>query len=272
MKRETKGTELKKSLEEEKSLEERKVHEHLVAEMSQKQDQGFKQAQESESNELQFEPQNLVWDKGEFENHRKKAEMQLQELQVKYAKSERQRIKLSETVAKVQLELDNMNGHLSEAKKKSVKAKDCSVPESQLQDVQCSDCCGIMGFLQECCRKKAEMQLQELQLKYAESERQRIELAETVAKVQLDNMKGHLNEAEKKLVKASKDCSVLESQLQDEVLQEETRQKLSLTTRLRQLEDEQNSLKEQLEIEKEAKGNLEKQLFTMQAQFCSRDQ
>lgn len=51
-----------------------------------------------------------------------------------------------------------------------------------------------------------------------------------------------------------------------EVLQEETRQKLALNTRLRQLEDDQNSLKEQLEEEEEAKRNLEKQLNTMQAQ------
>lgn len=51
-----------------------------------------------------------------------------------------------------------------------------------------------------------------------------------------------------------------------EVLQEETRQKLALNTRLRQLEDDQNSLKEQLEEEEEAKRNLEKQLSTMQAQ------
>lgn len=51
-----------------------------------------------------------------------------------------------------------------------------------------------------------------------------------------------------------------------EVLQEETRQKLALNTRLRQLEDDQNSLKEQLEEEEEAKRNLEKQLNTAQAQ------
>lgn len=51
-----------------------------------------------------------------------------------------------------------------------------------------------------------------------------------------------------------------------ELLQEETRQKLSLNTRLRQLEDEQNNLKEQLEEEEEAKRNVEKQLQAAQAQ------
>lgn len=54
--------------------------------------------------------------------------------------------------------------------------------------------------------------------------------------------------------------------LQQELLQEETRQKLSLNTRLRQLEDEQNNLKEQLEEEEEAKRNVEKQLQLAQAQ------
>lgn len=51
-----------------------------------------------------------------------------------------------------------------------------------------------------------------------------------------------------------------------ELLQEETRQKLALNTRLRQLEDEQHSLREQLDEEEAAKKNLEKQMSTMQAQ------
>lgn len=51
-----------------------------------------------------------------------------------------------------------------------------------------------------------------------------------------------------------------------ELLQEETRQKLSQSSRLRQLEDEQNSLKEQLEEEEEARKNAEKQFQVAQAQ------
>lgn len=54
--------------------------------------------------------------------------------------------------------------------------------------------------------------------------------------------------------------------LQQELLQEETRQKLSQSTKLRQLEEEQNNLKEQLEEEEEAKKNVEKQLQMVQAQ------
>ena len=50
---------------------------------------------------------------------------------------------------------------------------------------------------------------------------------------------------------------------------EETRQKLSMNTKLRQLEDEQNGLREQLEEEEEAKKNVEKQLLMVQAQVRS---
>lgn len=59
---------------------------------------------------------------------------------------------------------------------------------------------------------------------------------------------------------------------QQELLQEETRQKLSQVTKLRQLEDEQNSLREQLEEEEEAKKNVEKQLQMAQAQVVKRPQ
>lgn len=41
---------------------------------------------------------------------------------------------------------------------------------------------------------------------------------------------------------------------------------MSLSTRLRQLEDEQNNLKEMLEEEEESKKNAEKQVSTLQAQ------
>lgn len=51
-----------------------------------------------------------------------------------------------------------------------------------------------------------------------------------------------------------------------ELLQEETRQKLSLSTRLRQMEDEQNNLREMLEEEEESKKNVEKQVTSLQTQ------
>uniref|UniRef100_A0AAR2JG96 Myosin-9 n=1 Tax=Pygocentrus nattereri TaxID=42514 RepID=A0AAR2JG96_PYGNA len=99
-------------------------------------------------------------------------------------------------------------------------------------------------------RKKAEAQVQELQVKHAESEKQRAELAEKVTKLQvlIIILSGLISSGE-------------------ELLQEETRQKLSFGTRLRQLEDEQNGLKEQLEEEEEARRNVEKQLQAAQAQL-----
>uniref|UniRef100_A0A8U7MVJ6 Myosin-9 n=1 Tax=Corvus moneduloides TaxID=1196302 RepID=A0A8U7MVJ6_CORMO len=78
-------------------------------------------------------------------------------------------------------------------------------------------------------RKKVDAQLQELQVKFTEGERVKTELAERVNKLQ-------------------------------ELLQEETRLKLSLSTKLKQMEDEKNAFKEQLEEEEEAKRNLEKQI------------
>lgn len=53
---------------------------------------------------------------------------------------------------------------------------------------------------------------------------------------------------------------------EQELLQEETRQKLNLSSRVRQLEEEKSSLQEQQEEEEEARRNLEKQLATVQAQ------
>lgn len=51
-----------------------------------------------------------------------------------------------------------------------------------------------------------------------------------------------------------------------EQLQDETRQKLALSTRLRQLESERESLQEQLDEEEETKKNLEKQLAVINTQ------
>ena len=64
---------------------------------------------------------------------------------------------------------------------------------------------------------------------------------------------------------SSHDSSFLFSELQ-ELLQEETRQKLSLSTQLRQMESEQNSLRDMLEEEEDSKKNVEKQVSTLQAQ------
>lgn len=56
---------------------------------------------------------------------------------------------------------------------------------------------------------------------------------------------------------------------QQELLQEETRQKLNLSSRIRQLEEEKNNLQEQQEEEEEARKNLEKQVIALQSQVRS---
>lgn len=53
---------------------------------------------------------------------------------------------------------------------------------------------------------------------------------------------------------------------QQELLTEETRQKLQLSTKLRQAEDDKNSLQEQLEEEMEAKRNVERHVSTLNIQ------
>lgn len=62
-----------------------------------------KQALESEKNELTIELQTLMQGKTDSEHRRKKAEGMAQELQAKYSEAERQRVELSEKLAKVQV-------------------------------------------------------------------------------------------------------------------------------------------------------------------------
>lgn len=58
--------------------------------------------------------------------------------------------------------------------------------------------------------------------------------------------------------------------LQQELLAEETRQKLQVSTKLRQAEDDKNSLQEQLEEEMEAKRNVERHVSTLNIQVSIR--
>lgn len=64
-----------------------------------------KQALDSERNELVIEVQTLVQAKGDSEHRRKKAESQVQELQLKYTECDRQRVELAEKLTKMQVNL-----------------------------------------------------------------------------------------------------------------------------------------------------------------------
>lgn len=57
--------------------------------------------------------------------------------------------------------------------------------------------------------------------------------------------------------------------LRQELLSEETRQKLNLSGRLRQMEEDRNSLMEQLEEETEAKRAVERQVSNLNMQVSN---
>uniref|UniRef100_A0A8C9VHW4 Myosin heavy chain 10 n=1 Tax=Scleropages formosus TaxID=113540 RepID=A0A8C9VHW4_SCLFO len=105
-------------------------------------------------------------------------------------------------------------------------------------------------------RKKLEGQLQELMARATEGERTKAELVDRTHKLQVSLS-----------VTAISQLSYHFKFIYLELLQEETRQKLNLSSRIRQLEEEKNTLQEQQEEEEEARKNLEKQLSTSQAQL-----
>ncbi|KAH8257644.1 hypothetical protein KR038_004247, partial [Drosophila bunnanda] len=120
-------------------------------------------------------------------------------------------------------------------------------------------------------RKQAESQIAELQVKLAEIERARSELQEKCTKLQqeAENITNQLEEAELKASAAVKSASNMESQLTEaqQLLEEETRQKLGLSSKLRQIESEKEALQEQLEEDEEAKRNFERKLAEVTAQM-----
>jgi myosin protein heavy chain len=76
-------------------------------------------------------------------------------------------------------------------------------------------------------------------------------------------------DAESKLTIAIKSQTTIEQQLIEvqALLEEETRQKLALSSRLRQADSERESLQNQLEDEEESKRQLEKQISSLNIQL-----
>ncbi|XP_042596673.1 myosin-10-like isoform X7 [Cyprinus carpio] len=113
-------------------------------------------------------------------------------------------------------------------------------------------------------RKRAEGQLQELNARLSQAERERGEREERLSKLQLEleSLSSSLSSSESKSHRLSKEVSSLESQLHDvqELLQEETRQKLALGSRVRALEEEKTGLMERLEEEEEKTRELTRQI------------
>ncbi|XP_059476766.1 myosin heavy chain, non-muscle isoform X1 [Neocloeon triangulifer] len=121
-------------------------------------------------------------------------------------------------------------------------------------------------------RKQAEAQLAELAAKLTDSDRVRQELAErtTKAATEAESVAQQLKEAELRASASVKAAAAMEGQLSEAqaLLEEETKAKLALSSKLRQLEADKEALQEQIEEEEQAKRNLEKQAATalLQAQ------
>ncbi|XP_043216625.1 myosin heavy chain, non-muscle-like isoform X2 [Amphibalanus amphitrite] len=121
-------------------------------------------------------------------------------------------------------------------------------------------------------RKQQESQLSELTVKLQESDRTRQELQEKVARSQneVESLSTQLEQIETKATQSAKSSTTLEANLAEAqaLLEEETRQKLALNSRLRTAEEQRGQLQDQLEEEEEAKQQLEKQLGQAQTQLA----
>ncbi|XP_050425720.1 myosin heavy chain, non-muscle-like isoform X2 [Adelges cooleyi] len=120
-------------------------------------------------------------------------------------------------------------------------------------------------------RKIAETQLSETLSKLAESERLKNELLDRLSKIsnESESITNQLEAAELKASAAEKAAGTMETQLQETqaLLEEETKLKLSLNSKLKQIESEKESLHEQLEEEEESKKNMEKQIAALNLQI-----
>lgn len=98
----------------------------------------------------------------------------------------------------------------------------------------------------------------------AELERLRSEMSEKIVKLQQesDSVTQQLEESEMKASAAIKSAGTMETHLSEaqQLMEEETRQKLALSSKLRQLESEKEALQEQFEEDEELKKNYEKKL------------
>uniref|UniRef100_A0A4W4H0V1 Myosin, heavy chain 14, non-muscle n=1 Tax=Electrophorus electricus TaxID=8005 RepID=A0A4W4H0V1_ELEEL len=121
-------------------------------------------------------------------------------------------------------------------------------------------------------RKRAEGQLQELNARLAQADREREEREDRLHKLQMEieSLSSSLASSDSKSLRLSKEVSSLESQLHDaqELLQDETRQKLALGSRVRALEEEKAALVERVEEEEQKSRELTRQIQTYTQQLA----
>lgn len=121
-------------------------------------------------------------------------------------------------------------------------------------------------------RKQLEMVVQDLNSKFIESENQKTELLERLGRIQSEYelASQQIEDLDQRASISTKSAATFEAQLAEvqEVLAEETRQKLALSSRLRQLESEKENLNDQFDEAGEVRQNLEKQLAIAQQQLA----
>ncbi|XP_071326952.1 myosin-10 isoform X6 [Trachinotus anak] len=177
------------------------------------------------------------------------------------------RIKHSAAIDSLQEQLDNSKrARQSLEKAKSVLEEERQNLSSELKSLQASRTESERG------RKRADNQLQELSARLTQADREREEREERIHKLQceIESLSGNLSSSDTKSLRLTKEVSSLESQLHDskELLQDETRQKMALASRVRALEEEKNGLMERLEEEEERAKELTRQIQTHTQQLA----
>ncbi|XP_061105897.1 myosin-10 [Conger conger] len=191
------------------------------------------------------------------EEETRRHEAQLSELRVRH----------SGAIDSLQEQLDNSKrARQSLEKAKAVLEEERSSLTGELKALQGAKMDSERG------RKRAEGQLQELHARLTQAEREREEREEKVHKLQceIESVSSNLSSVDSKSLRLTKDVSSLESQLHDaqDLLQDETRQKLALASRVRALEEEKSGLLERLEEEEERVKELSRQILTHTQQLA----
>uniref|UniRef100_A0A4W6FMN8 Myosin, heavy chain 14, non-muscle n=1 Tax=Lates calcarifer TaxID=8187 RepID=A0A4W6FMN8_LATCA len=189
------------------------------------------------------------------EEETRRHEAQLSELRVKH----------SAAIDNLQEQLDNSKrARQSLEKAKAVLEEERQNLTSELKSLQASRTESERG------RKRADSQLQELSARLTQADREREEREERMHKLQIESLSNNLSSSDSKSLRLSKEVSSLESQLHDakELLQDETRQKMALASRVRALEEEKNGLMERLEEEEERAKELTRQIQTHTQQLA----
>ena len=121
-------------------------------------------------------------------------------------------------------------------------------------------------------RRTIEQKLNDKFVKLEESERQRTDLEERLAKMmtELETANKALESSEAELSKLARSDANNASKIADlkQNLEDETRAKLALQTRLRQAESERELAKDNLDEEERNKQALEKHVQMLQQQVC----